>query len=174
MTFLVGGAVVLLGGAALVSLFGESPGFGSSATFVFDSMLADVGRVGDDVDVSAPLWIRAVVGITGTVVVVLAASILFRAPRDSRTLAVADEAKVRALLRDFGDHDSLGYFATRRDKAVVWDTGDPESAQRRRLVRRLRLRLPRQRQPPRRARPTGRPRSAPGSSTPARTAGRSP
>ena len=27
------------------------------------------------------------------------------------------------MLRDFGDHDSLGYFATRRDKAVVWDTG---------------------------------------------------
>ncbi len=128
VTFLAGGAVVLLGGAALVSLFGESPGFGSSAAFVYDSMLADIGRVGDDVDVSAPLWVRAVVGITGTVVVVLAASILFRAPRDSRTLAVADEAKVRALLRDFGDHDSLGYFATRRDKAVVWDTGDPESA----------------------------------------------
>ncbi len=32
------------------------------------------------------------------------------------------------MLRDFGEHDSLGYFATRRDKAVVWDTGDPETA----------------------------------------------
>ena len=40
----------------------------------------------------------------------------------------ADEAQVRALLRDFGDHDSLGYFATRRDKSVVWDTGDAATA----------------------------------------------
>ena len=41
---------------------------------------------------------------------------------------IPDEAKVRALLRDFGDHDSLGYFATRRDKSVVWDTGDAATA----------------------------------------------
>ncbi len=128
VTFLVGGAVMLLGGAALVSQFGDSPGFGSSAAYVFDSMLADVGRVGDGTSVDAPWWVHAIVSVTGTIVVVLAASILFRAPRDSRTLGLADEAKVRALLRDSGDHDSLGYFATRRDKAVVWDTGDPDSA----------------------------------------------
>ena len=60
-----------------------------------------------------------------------AATLLFRAPRDTRTLDVADEAQVRALLRDFGDHDSLGYFATRRDKSVVWDTGDPAHGARR-------------------------------------------
>ena len=35
---------------------------------------------------------------------------------------------MRTLLRDFGDHDSLGYFATRRDKSVIWDTGDPSTA----------------------------------------------
>ncbi len=28
----------------------------------------------------------------------------------------------------FGEWDSLGYFATRRDKAVVWDTGDRDTA----------------------------------------------
>ena len=27
------------------------------------------------------------------------------------------------MLRDFGGDDSLGYFATRRDKSVLWDTG---------------------------------------------------
>ena len=35
---------------------------------------------------------------------------------------------MRTLLRDFGEEDSLGYFATRRDKAVIWDTGDPATA----------------------------------------------
>jgi lysyl-tRNA synthetase class 2 len=40
-----------------------------------------------------------------------------------------DEARVRTLLRSFGDWDSLGYFATRRDKSIVWNTGDPATAQ---------------------------------------------
>ena len=126
--FLVGGAVMLLGGAALVSAFGRSPDFGSSAAYVFDAMLADLGRVGFDSSVSAPWWVRLVVGLFGAVVVLTAATLLFRAPRDSRSLDVTDEAHVRAMVRDFGDHDSLGYFATRRDKSVVWDTGEPGTA----------------------------------------------
>ena len=91
-------------------------------------MLADLGRVGFDSAVSAPWWVRLVVGLFGAVVVITAATLLFRAPRDTRSLDVADEAHVRAMLRDFGDHDSLGYFATRRDKSVVWDTGEPGTA----------------------------------------------
>jgi lysyl-tRNA synthetase class 2 len=31
-----------------------------------------------------------------------------------------EEARIRALLARYGDQDSLGYFATRRDKAVVF------------------------------------------------------
>jgi lysyl-tRNA synthetase class 2 len=60
--------------------------------------------------------------------VLASAYLLFRAPGFARTLDAADEARVRALLREYGDEDSLGYFATRRDKAVVWDTGDPATA----------------------------------------------
>ena len=30
------------------------------------------------------------------------------------------EHELDTLLRDYGDHDSLGYFATRRDKSVVF------------------------------------------------------
>ena len=121
--------MVLLGGAALVSAFGESPDFGSSTTFVFDAMLADIGRFTDGPDVvHSPWWVRLVIGLAGAVVVLTAATLLFRAPRDTRTLDVTDEAYVRAMLRDYGDHDSLGYFATRRDKSVVWDTGDAATA----------------------------------------------
>ena len=114
--FLLGGAVVLLGGAALVSAFGTSPDFASSALFVFDAMLSDVGRLATDAAVHAPWWLHGVVGLAGACVVLASASLLFRPPRDTRSLDVADEAAVRGLLRDFGDHDSLGYFATRRDK----------------------------------------------------------
>jgi lysyl-tRNA synthetase class 2 len=126
--FLVGGAVVLLGGAALVTAFGTSSGFGSSAAFVLGYMLTDVGRLTTDSSVHAPWWVHGVIGLSGAVVVVTAATVLFRPPRGTRTLTVPDEAGVRTLLRDFGDHDSLGYFATRRDKTVVWDDGEPAAA----------------------------------------------
>ena len=76
----------------------------------------------------SPLWVRFVVGLLGAVVILTAAYLLFRPPRNLHFLDAADEARVRTLLRDFGDHDSLGYFATRRDKSVIWDTGDPSTA----------------------------------------------
>ena len=126
--FLLGGVVILLGGAALVSEFGRSPSFADSAQYVFNTMLSDIGRIGVDSDVHAPLWVRAIYGIAGTVVVLVAAQILFRSPSETRTLDAPDEAKVRGFLRDFGDHDSLGYFATRRDKSIIWDTVDPVTA----------------------------------------------
>ena len=126
--FVLGGAVVLFGGAALVSAFGTSPDYAQSATFVFNAMLSDLGRLGVDSTVHAPMWVRLIVGVSGAAVVLTAATVLFRAPRDRRTLDVTDEAHVRAMLRDFGDEDSLGYFATRRDKSVVWDTGEAATA----------------------------------------------
>ncbi len=126
--FLLGGAVVLFGGAALVSVFGDSPDYAASMSFVYNSMVADIGEVGTAAAATAPLWVRFVIGLVGALVIVGAATVLFRAPKDTRSLDVADEAKVRALIRDFGEHDSLGYFATRRDKAIVWDTGDARTA----------------------------------------------
>ena len=127
-TLLVGGAVVLVTGAALVSQFGESESIGSSAVYVLDSMLVDLGRFGDGSAATAPFWVQGVVGLAGMVLVIVAATVLFRAPADTRTLAIPEEARIRTLLRDFGDHDSLGYFATRRDKSIVWDTGDADTA----------------------------------------------
>lgn len=125
---LVGGAVVVLGGAALVFRVGEAPSFEDAVQYVWNGMLADVGRVAGESTVSAPLWLRALVGLTGAAVVLLSVQLLFRPPRSSRVLDVADEARVRTLLRDYGDEDSLGYFATRRDKAVVWDTEEAADA----------------------------------------------
>ena len=139
-----------LGGAALVSAFGDSPGFGSSAAYVFDSMLADLGRVGST---AGP---RAAVGPAGRRPVRRRRRGRRRqpavpGPRDTRSLDVADEAQVRALLRDFGDHDSLGYFATRRDKSVVWDTGDAGHGSGRGLLPRDRFGQPGEREPGRRS-----------------------
>ncbi|WP_250031326.1 bifunctional lysylphosphatidylglycerol synthetase/lysine--tRNA ligase LysX [Paractinoplanes maris] len=126
--FLAGGVVVLTVGTALVRAFGTSPGLPAAALHVFDSMLGDLGRPSAGPVITSPWWAHAVTGLLGAAVVLVSAHLLFRPPRTSHMLDVADEARVRTLLREFGDQDSLGYFATRRDKAVVWDTGDPATA----------------------------------------------
>ncbi|WP_196804643.1 bifunctional lysylphosphatidylglycerol synthetase/lysine--tRNA ligase LysX [Cellulomonas sp. URHD0024] len=126
--FLVGGAVILFVGTWLVTRFGHTSGAGSSVYFVWDSMLGDLGLTDQASKATAPFWVRAVINLIGAVVVLGSAYLLFRTPRYTHTLDAADEARVRTLLRDFGSEDSLGYFATRRDKSVLWDTGDANTA----------------------------------------------
>jgi lysyl-tRNA synthetase class 2 len=46
---------------------------------------------------------------------------LFLRPAQPRArMAAADEARIRDLLGRHGDRDSLGYFALRNDKSVIW------------------------------------------------------
>ncbi|MCO8269114.1 bifunctional lysylphosphatidylglycerol synthetase/lysine--tRNA ligase LysX [Actinoplanes sp. TRM 88003] len=120
--FVGGGAIVLAVGTVLVRAFGTSPTVAAAALHVFDAMLGDLGRPEGGPVVTSPWWAHVITGLLGAVVVLTSAHLLFRAPRTTHTLDAADEARVRTLLRDFGEHDSLGYFATRRDKAVVWDS----------------------------------------------------
>lgn len=126
--FVLGGVLMLVVGTLLTLRFGNTSDPVTAAGHVFNSMLVDVGRIGDTDHVHAPLWVRFIIGLLGAVVILTAAYLLFRPPRNLHYLTAADDARVRALLRDFGDEDSLGYFATRRDKSVVWDTGDPATA----------------------------------------------
>jgi len=46
--------------------------------------------------------------------------LLLRSPRPLPLLTAADQAQMRGLLEREGERDSLGYFALRRDKSVVW------------------------------------------------------
>jgi lysyl-tRNA synthetase class 2 len=126
--FLLGAVGTVIVGTWLVDRFGTSPDPATSAVYAMDTLLGDLGLVGTDVDISAPLWVRGLIGLMGAATVIGSAYLLFRAPRFTHTHDAADEARVRTLLREYGDEDSLGYFATRRDKAVVWDTGDPATA----------------------------------------------
>lgn len=129
LMFVLGAAGVLVIGALLVGRFGHTGSASQTERFVLSQMLSQVGRHLDNAaTVGAPFWVHGVIGFLGAVVVVLSALMLFRPPADTRMLSADDEARVRTLLRDFGEHDSLGYFATRRDKAVVWDHDEPARA----------------------------------------------
>lgn len=128
VVFLLGGVLMLAIGTALTLRFGNTDNPVAAGGHVFGSMLGDVGRLPTADDIHSPFWVRFIVGLIGAIVVLGAAYLLFRPPRNLHFLSAADEARVRTLLRDYGDNDSLGYFATRRDKSVVWDTGDAASA----------------------------------------------
>ncbi len=48
------------------------------------------------------------------------AYLLLRPAEPVARLSADDEARMRALLTKHGQLDSLGYFALRRDKSVIW------------------------------------------------------
>jgi lysyl-tRNA synthetase class 2 len=123
----VGGALTVVVGWWLGSRYGTSDEL-YARLFGLDALLEDLGIIEPGAGRGVPLWVRAVVNVMGAMVVLGAAYVWFRPPKDSRYLDARDEARIRALLRQYGSLDSLGYFATRRDKAVVWDTGSPDDA----------------------------------------------
>ncbi len=122
LVFVGGVIVVAVVGAWLLSQFTESSA-ADAANAIASTVFGDLGMV-PDTAFTAPLWVRLVLSALGATVVLGSAAVLFRAPASARTLGAADEATVRTMLREHGDLDSLGYFATRRDKAVVWDVED--------------------------------------------------
>jgi lysyl-tRNA synthetase, class II len=61
-----------------------------------------------------------VVGFLGLVALLLPVLVLVRSQRAASVLTPEAERRLRRLLATYGDRDSLGYFATRRDKAAIF------------------------------------------------------
>ncbi|MFV8131249.1 bifunctional lysylphosphatidylglycerol synthetase/lysine--tRNA ligase LysX [Streptomyces syringium] len=119
---LVGGlAVAILVGWGLVSLFPGSleRGGGNRLLFVANKVCGGLvsGRhfVGHP-----PHWLFFLLGLLGALALLNATMSLFRSQRLEAALHDDEEPRIRALLGRYGGRDSLGYFATRRDKAVVF------------------------------------------------------
>lgn len=70
--------------------------------------------------ISAPGWVDVVINALSAVLFLLVLYAAFRSPRGRELLGPQDEMRLRALLDRHGERDSLGYFALRRDKSVVW------------------------------------------------------
>jgi lysyl-tRNA synthetase class 2 len=56
----------------------------------------------------------------GAFTLVVTIYVFLRSAQPRARLAAADAVKIRALLDRYGDRDSLGYFALRDDKSVIW------------------------------------------------------
>jgi lysyl-tRNA synthetase, class II len=117
-----GTALAVAVGTTLVSFFGEV-GSSSLRDRVVYTLLRVTTLTGSDRtidDVLVPHWISVVINLMSLALFLLVVYVLFRSPRGRLLLSPQDEERLRALLDAHGARDSLGYFALRRDKAVVF------------------------------------------------------
>ncbi|MFF4222422.1 bifunctional lysylphosphatidylglycerol synthetase/lysine--tRNA ligase LysX [Streptomyces abikoensis] len=114
-------AVAILVGWALVSLFPGTLERGGGNRLLFVANKVCGGLVsGRHFAGHPPHWLFFLLGLLGALALLNAAMTLFRSQRLEAALHDDEEPRIRALLGRYGGRDSLGYFATRRDKAVVF------------------------------------------------------
>ncbi|HET6500143.1 MAG TPA: bifunctional lysylphosphatidylglycerol synthetase/lysine--tRNA ligase LysX [Amycolatopsis sp.] len=115
-------SAVIVGGWLLTEMFpGSLKASGDRALWAANHAtgeLLQLRRVG--VQGEGPPWIDLVVDLSAATVAVVALYVFFRGVRSRRHRSDEEELRLRSLLAKFGEDDSLGYFATRRDKSVVF------------------------------------------------------
>jgi len=119
---LIGGlAVAVLIGWGLVSLTPGTLEAGGGNRLLWAANRVCGGLVGGRlVEGHPPHWTNFLLGLFGALALLNAAATLFRSQRMEAALHGDEEDRIRALLERYGSQDSLGYFASRRDKAVVF------------------------------------------------------
>ncbi|MFF8590194.1 phosphatidylglycerol lysyltransferase domain-containing protein [Streptomyces sp. NPDC015220] len=70
--------------------------------------------------IATPNWADVAVNVLSTALVLAVLYAAFRSRRAVDPLTADDEKRLRALLERHGERDSLGYFALRREKSVIW------------------------------------------------------
>jgi lysyl-tRNA synthetase, class II len=113
---------VLIGWAVLVANLGRVAGRPSTAGQLRQVLLGLVGANGPlafTAERSADVVSGTLLAL-GLLTAFATAYFVLRPAEPVAALSPADEAALRALLRGHGARDSLGYFALRRDKSVVW------------------------------------------------------
>ncbi|WP_328552124.1 MULTISPECIES: bifunctional lysylphosphatidylglycerol synthetase/lysine--tRNA ligase LysX [unclassified Streptomyces] len=117
---LIGGLVVaILLGWGLVELFPGTLPRGQRLLWAANRVCGGLVSA-RSFDGRPPRWLFFVLGLFGALALLNAAATLFRSQRLVAALHGDEETRIRALLQAYGGEDSLGYFATRRDKAVVF------------------------------------------------------
>ncbi|MBH0778928.1 bifunctional lysylphosphatidylglycerol synthetase/lysine--tRNA ligase LysX [Nocardia bovistercoris] len=119
---LVGGlAVGCLVGWGLVELFpGTLPGGWQRPGWAVYRVTAVIFVDNEHFDGHPRPFVNFLLGLFGAIALLAAVIVLFRSQRAENAMTGTDESAIRGLLERSDIEDSLGYFATRRDKAVVF------------------------------------------------------
>ncbi|MGW0880942.1 phosphatidylglycerol lysyltransferase domain-containing protein [Streptomyces sp. NPDC002671] len=120
-----GGLLASLLAGLLVTVTNQAPDAGRSTflerwhygTLRLVSVAADENHFPG---IAPPNWANVAINVLSTVLVLAVLYAAFRSRRAVDPLTEDDEKRLRALLERHGDRDSLGYFALRREKSVVW------------------------------------------------------
>lgn len=67
-----------------------------------------------------PAHLDVFINVLAALLLLLTLLAAFRSRRATEPMSADDEDRLRALLARHGERDSLGYFALRRDKSVIW------------------------------------------------------
>lgn len=120
-------AVLIAGWAAgilvswgLVELFPGSLPRGDRLPYVVNRVIGFALADPDLFNGKPHVILNVLFGLFGALALMAAAVALFQSQRAENALTGEDESAIRGLLELYGRNDSLGYFATRRDKSVVF------------------------------------------------------
>ncbi|MFD7120545.1 phosphatidylglycerol lysyltransferase domain-containing protein [Streptomyces sp. NPDC059892] len=81
------------------------------------SLMADNSRYPG---IMTPGWVNVTINVLSTLLLLAVLYAAFRSRRAVDPITEDDEAGLRVLLDRYGERDSLGYFALRREKSVMW------------------------------------------------------
>lgn len=122
--YLAVAAIGVAAGRALVGLFPGPPGAALPAQdrlpWVLDKVVGLALVPHEAFAGRPPAWLAALLGVIGAAAILAATIALLRSQAGRNALTARDEIAIRALLHRWGDRDSLGYFATRRDRSVAY------------------------------------------------------
>ena len=119
-TLVVGMTVGTLIGWGLLELFPGSLARDDRFWYALNRVGAFAGADSSIFSGHPHVLVNALLGLFGALALMAAAVVLFQSQRAKNALTGEDESAIRGLLALYGKNDSLGYFATRRDKAVVF------------------------------------------------------
>lgn len=120
LVLVAGLAVAILLGWGLVALFPGTLPRSEALPWAANRVCGGLFTGHDYFDGRPPRSLHFWLGLFGALALLNAAATLFRSQRMEAALHGDEEPRIRALLGTYGAQDSLGYFATRRDKAVVF------------------------------------------------------
>ncbi|MFC1415172.1 phosphatidylglycerol lysyltransferase domain-containing protein [Streptacidiphilus cavernicola] len=117
-----GGAIGVAVGTALVALTNTAAdsSFGVQLRYALLRVYTLAPSGADQRGIDTPHWVDIAINVMSALILVLVLYALSRSPKGKEYLCPQDELQLRALLDRHGERDSLGYFALRRDKSVVF------------------------------------------------------
>lgn len=116
-----GMAIGILIGWGLLEMFPGSLDYDERLPYAANRVVVFAGVDADAFSGHHPhVFVNALLGLFGALALMAAAVVLFQSQRAENALTGEDESAIRGLLELYGKNDSLGYFATRRDKSVVF------------------------------------------------------